>query len=163
MTDWIMLDPKTMQQAIDEAKATQASFAWSAELNTGWAQYPQPPALTPEMFEDAIAHIEEHGWCQGIDVNHDGSVCLRGAFGKGYVVAEFSVFGVEQPQLLSEWRARGTLEVATRRVREVLQLMGVDAMRYRTLQHWNDEPGRTREQVIDGLTLAAKTLRERGA
>lgn len=159
----LKIDPKTIQQAIDQATKIQAKLAWIEGLAPGWAQYPETPALTPEMFEDAIAHIEEHGWCQGADVNHDGRVCLRGAFAKGYVVALIPQLGLDGTTLISEWGDPHALETVVRRAREVLELMGVNPLDYPYLQVWNDAPGRTKDQVIDGLTLAAKTLRERGA
>lgn len=111
--------------------------------------------LTSQMFEDAVEHINTHGWTQGRDMDEAGRVCAQGAF--------------------TLWRQEVDEQIQTRRVifdharfrtfryhvTEVMDLMGI-CFDLTDIVSWNDAAGRTREQVVDALTKAAKALRDQG-
>lgn len=107
--------------------------------------------LTSQMFEDAVEHIRAHGWCQRSDVDlTTGAVCARGALA-------LERLGEGLPQY-----DEARFVAVTARRKEVLELMGINPVVHRNLMAWNDAEGRTEEEVIDALTLAAKKLRDEG-
>lgn len=78
----------------------------------------------------AIAdYIEEHGWCQGVGRNVEGRVCLS------YALHSVSPNWHENNEMYRR------LHLAT----------GAED----TLFRWNDEPGRTREEVVSACRRAA--------
>lgn len=110
--------------------------------------------LTSEIFEDAVEHINKHGWTQGMSLDFaTGRVCAMGAISLHQKDDTGEVWispGERRAQLVSA-------QLATAMV-----LMGLDPDRDWTIVDWNDKPGRTEAEVIDALTLAAKTLRDQG-
>lgn len=120
-----------------------------------WAEYVgQLPPLSSQLFEDAVAHIEAHGWTQGADVDSDGRVCAQGAFGL------WSVRKMDGFMLRDRDSDRHSLFRA--RNDEIMDLMGIDRSRWGSVVVWNDGTGRTKDEVVDALTLAAKKLRDLG-
>lgn len=136
---------KTIDQV--EAEATQRLYA--ADM----LAYATP--LSSQMFEDAVAHIDTHGWCQGDDVNEQtGQVCAQGAFGLFTVIDSKGGLTLRQHDLTRT-------QVFSIRVAEIMDLMGIETS-FGSVIAWNDAEGRTKEQVIDALTLGAKKLRDQG-
>lgn len=110
------------------------------------------PELTSQMFEDAIEHINVHGWAQGANLDTNGQVCLQGAFAK-WQLRKNDVMATCDTLLMA---------ILVARTVEILDLMGVDAGQFISIPFWNDFPGRTKDEVIDALTTAAKKLRDEG-
>lgn len=112
----------------------------------------EPAPLTSAMFEDAVAHIDTHGWLQGANVDNTGAVCARGALGlftrSANVVLRFTC-DIDR------------VTAVDRRMAEVMDLMGIPTS-FGSVMGWNDHPGRTKDEVIDALMLGAKTLRDLG-
>lgn len=134
-------------KSLDQLKAEAAAQSYYQELAATTGE------LTSQMFEDAIAHIEEHGWCQGVEVNKTGAVCAYGAFGLATV--EWT------NEIPVRHGSHDRQRVFTVRQREILELMGIPFATH-TVVSWNDADGRTKDEVIDALTRAAKTLRDEG-
>lgn len=119
-----------------------------------WAGYmDQLPELTAQMFEDAVEHIKAHGWIQGEDVVSTGQVCAQGAFGlwTSHKLDGFKVNNYDSTRA----------EIFRARMEEIMDLMGIDP-KFGSVVSWNDTDGRTKDEVIDALTLAAKKLRDDG-
>lgn len=150
-----MMTSEQFRKWADQLQAT----SWQAKLNIDhnpsvWLddameiyskdKFPAPE-LTSQMFEDAIEHINTHGWGQGEDVNETGAVCTRGA--------------LLQAELGQKCSQAGAAAFWARHI-EIAELMGIPAGIDVTV--WNDHPDRTREHVIDALMSAAKKLREQG-
>lgn len=121
------------------------------------------PPLTATMFEDAVDRLQTDGWTQGKSIDMEtGQLCAEGAFCQ---------FQRREVNLLSLPEVRGLRthihdqELATVfavRREEIMKLMGIDADRFNGIIFWNDADGRTKDEVIDAFTKAAKTLREQG-
>lgn len=79
--------------------------------------------------------IEAQGWCQKFVGSRDGKVCLEGALMVAY--------GKSPTELIEA--SRVPME-ASRRVRRAV---GTDAFR------WNDEKGRTKDEVVAKLRAVA--------
>jgi hypothetical protein len=140
----IHIKPKALDKAALEA--ARHNYAQRLLDTTG--------PLSSQMFEDAVAHIEAHGWCQGDDVDEKtGQVCAVGAF------ALFTVDRIDGVGL-RRWDATRVQIFHVRR-HEIMDLMGIETP-YGSAVGWNDAEGRTRDQVVDALTLAAKKLRDQG-
>ena len=120
--------------------------------------------VTSALFEDALAHLEQHGWCQGNTVDMvTGTVCAEGAFGLAEVVKTRMVdFDLTGAELVSSRHNRRRMETFTYRNDEIMDLMGISRKDYRSVIDWNDAPDRTETEVIEALTLGAKKLRELG-
>lgn len=89
------------------------------------------------LLLQAADRIERDGWCQDRFFDDSGRLCAQGAI-------MFSA-GVKVERLLElegceEWRAAANL---------LAEWIGY------SIQEWNDMPGRTKGQVIDGLRKAA--------
>jgi hypothetical protein len=69
-------------------------------------------------------YLVEHGWCQGAMENRSGQVCI---FGAVYIVGEFN----------------SSVDPTFSRVMFALKNITKDSA-----QRWNDEPGRTQEEVV---------------
>lgn len=122
---------------------------------TSWDDYmAQLAPVDSAMFEDAVEHIRVHGWTRGNDVDHDtGEVCAQGAFGL-WTVQKIDGFTVNNYDSV---RA----EVFRSRMDEIMDLMGIEP-KWGSVIHWNDAEDRTKDQVVDALTKAAKKLRDEG-
>ena len=81
-----------------------------------------------KILLDAADHIERHGWCQNVYTNGLGDVCIMGTL----------LQVVQWPDYL-EGRAKEVFP----RLKKYLGVTRVD--------DWNDEPGRTKEQVVAAL------------
>jgi len=108
--------------------------------------------VTSEFFEGAIEHIEVHGWTQGREVDHLGHVCAVGALRRTTLRSLSLSFAVDQPKVHAY-----VLQIHNSKI---MELMGIGD--YSSIPSWNDGPRRTREEVIDAFTRAAKTLRDQG-
>ena len=107
----------------------------------------QEPLGASELTEQAIEELETRGWCQGRLENETGEVCYLGAY-------EFAMaqLGVSSWQLYREaWQASH---------KEFAELGG-KGTGY-DIPAWNDAPGRTKEEVLERMTLVAKRLRDKG-
>ena len=91
---------------------------------------------TTEIILGAIERLERYGWCQGHTMNGDER-CVYGAI-KNAVWHQF--FG----QFLDEGLVRATM-------RRVERANGIPD---EGIAFWNDEPGRTKEGVIEALYRA---------
>lgn len=165
-------------QLISQAQANAAKANWQSKVMAVHyagvtAEYLDAAyaPLSAQMFEDAIAHIAQHGWCQGAVVTNDGRVCAQGAFGlwearMSYVrLSGFDSKG--QPTIeripnrtLSSDPQRA--DIFTARMAEIMDLMGLDIGQWGNVMNWNDRKGRTEQEVVDALMLAAKKLRDEG-
>ncbi|MFN0145341.1 MAG: hypothetical protein ACKVT1_02430 [Dehalococcoidia bacterium] len=83
-------------------------------------------------LEKGADYIEEHGWRQGEYGMHGGPVCLDGAL---------------------DITSAGDDIVADRAA------LAVDGWLYRRRFEWNDDPGRTKEQVTEAMRAVAASLR----
>ena len=82
---------------------------------------------TKEVRERAAQLIEECGWSQGCYVSDAGGYCISGALGRASNADRLSGLG-------------------TPAYREIERELDVHL-----LDHWNDEPGRTVEEVLAAL------------
>ncbi len=85
---------------------------------------------TTEVILGAIERLERHGWCQGKSI-HGAERCVFGAI-RG---AAWS-FGGDWC-----WMTMRRVEAA-------------NGIPFETIAYWNDEPGRTKEEVVDALRKA---------
>jgi hypothetical protein len=83
-----------------------------------------------QVFLDAVNHLEKVGWCQNIDEDDQGRICLHKAI---RVVASDPVERLKA-------------------IRKFTKLVGTHAL------YFNDTPGRTMEQVTAALRLCARQL-----
>jgi hypothetical protein len=97
---------------------------------------------TAEILYDAAKYIGEHGWCQGQLSDSDGNVCAIGAINR---VAESDT-------------AADTYD-AIEALRDYLNLPE-HAITLHPVARWNDEPGRSAEDVILAMKCAAKEVDE---
>jgi hypothetical protein len=88
------------------------------------------PMNLRKVFLDAANHLEGVGWCQKVDEDDQGRVCLHKAIS---IVASDQVVRLK----------------ATRRF---TKLVGLHALTF------NDTPGRTMEQVTAALRMCARQL-----
>lgn len=86
---------------------------------------------------DAAQYIRDHGWCQHNSTAPDGSgrVCAVGAL--GYVAAEYGYDYIHSPDYHTAFQ-KLQLELST------------------SIPHWNDQPSRTKEEVIAAFEQAAR-------
>jgi hypothetical protein len=110
-----------------------------------------------DLLDTAGDELERRGWCQGVD-GDDGSdpdgcrVCLDGAL---YAATTGSPF----PDPADFHTGNVGLRCEARQVlREVIGLPFPEP-----LTSWNDQPGRTAEQVIAAVRQAARVARGRAA
>ncbi len=89
---------------------------------------------TAEVLDRAADYIEQHGWCQG-EFSKNGAVCVSGAISR--------VLGVEF------YRADNRVYDAKNAFARHLKSDDPPCV-------WNDEDGRTQEEVIATLREAAK-------
>jgi hypothetical protein len=83
-----------------------------------------------QVFLDAANHLEMVGWCQNIDEDDQGRVCLHKAI---RVVASDPVERLKA-------------------IRKFTKLVGLHVL------YFNDTPGRTMEQVTAALRVCARQL-----
>lgn len=104
----------------------------------------RPPAPTPidtaTHLRLVARYITSHGWCQKRLWNPDGAVCMLGA------------------QLMVLRAGYGTAATASR-ARVLLMEQFVAQGTYRSVDEWNDEPGRRLVDVHRQLDLAAARAR----
>lgn len=95
---------------------------------------PEPPEAKEEAWQkallDAANHIEAHGWCQRQSSRNDGATCMIGAIAKVCVYSK----------------------PYTRAIGQLHRLVG------KWPEKWNDQPERTKEEVIAMLHKAAKLI-----
>lgn len=94
-----------------------------------------------EILEGAIEVLDEHGWQQGDYGDEENGFCVLGAMARSYVGANYvPMYGEPLRYLVG----------------------ALDVVQPWQVADWNDKPGRTKEEVIEALTLAAKAAREAG-
>jgi len=96
-----------------------------------------------DILRQAAAVLESKGWCQGMMHGIGGTCCMLGAI------------------TTAAW-AEPHDGHAVRRIaeRERACTMVVQLLRGRAISEWNDEPGRTKEQVVAKLLEAASLVEE---
>jgi hypothetical protein len=110
------------------------------------------PWSSVNVFERALAIIEEDGWHQGAMRGPDGSACLMAERWHYRLPAgEGRRWGA-----LSAWRARGAAEEALLRA----ACEEVSGPFCGGVHMWNDQPGRSEEDVRLALKMAARNLGE---
>lgn len=117
-----------------------SAYALARNEEIHWAPPPPPdPEQVAAALEAAADYIETHGWTQGASIDGLGRVCASGAINRG-----------------GECKA-----VVHNALREYL--IESDAIGYYTgsIMTWNDAPGRTQQDVTDGLRKAAIRYREK--
>lgn len=98
------------------------------------------PVTTADVLHRAADLLEEFDWCQG-NLGRNGAYCAMGAIGAVVDRANLSP---------GEWYV--ALDVAS---------FGLPASGTKhPLAHWNDEPGRTKAEVVARLREAAERSRE---
>ena len=101
------------------------------------------PDADPEVFEKAAELLEERGWCQ--DKMWSGrQVCYIGAL-------RLAAMGSLDP---ADWKHAG-------RVKYNAAIAAVEHALKGEVDEWNDETGRTAEEVIDHMKMMAKDLRNK--
>lgn len=102
-----------------------------------------PVILEPwqEHLLNAAQYIRDHGWCQLTSKNDKGEVCLEGAIMQGILQALGTKSYLKiSPPLYGE---------ADRKVR---QQLGTNL----PCHYWNDQKGRTKEEVLAVLEATVK-------
>lgn len=104
-----------------------------------------PVILEPwqQHLLNAAQYIRDHGWCQLTSKNDKGEVCLEGAISQGVLQAQ----GVKKYNK----QTSDLFCAADRKVRRYLQLTYPS-------HYWNDQNGRTKEEVIAALEGAARAV-----
>ena len=102
-----------------------------------------------DMLREAADLIEPEGaWCRGSFKLHgeDGedSYCARGA------IYEVACLHFKTPELAHAWKE----------AEQVLQGIIPDICTVESIAAWNDDVGRTQQEVVDALRLAAKRWEE---
>lgn len=92
--------------------------------------------LAATMIERMLDRIEQYGWRQGLNAMLDGPACIVHT---AVAVSSDRLFAVHYKTALYRLRRNANCT---------------------TLADWNDEPGRTRQDVIDLLARSAMELRE---
>jgi hypothetical protein len=103
-----------------------------------------------EVLDEAVAYLDNYGWLQGdyAQAEKECPVCAVGAI-------NVAAFGTPYPSSSNgSWDV--TSEIAETVV-EQMQILGFD------LAAWNDQEGRTKEEVTEALRSTAEKLREQVA
>ena len=93
-----------------------------------------------EVVERAIEILDQRGWCQCQASDDEGRVCMSWAVGRAAITERFD-----------DTRQRGRV------LDHISAITGGLSVPY-----WNDQAGRTFDEVRDKLTETAKDLRDRG-
>lgn len=106
----------------------------------------------PELFDKAVEVLEQRGWCQGKLEATDGRVCAVGALRAAAWGDPYSRTFPGEEKVDVE-----PVERALDAVNAVLSGPRARSM----IVSFNDEPGRTAEEVIDLFRRVAKDLRNK--
>jgi len=108
------------------------------------ADYQAPVKLSPERqaLLDAAQYIREHGWCQGKLITRRGEVCMMGAIAMA-TKSPITVTGMEQ-------------RIERNQICDDAINLAVMATNNRGA-FWNDDHGRTADEVIAALESAARS------
>lgn len=103
---------------------------------------------------DCAADRVARGWCQGVYGDRDGNVCLVGAVG---IACGRKISASEGSYFEDNHRATSTSaeDLARERMKTALSYLPMPGP-----DRWNDEPGRTQEEVVEALRTAAARARE---
>jgi hypothetical protein len=96
-----------------------------------WDQKQQQSNPGRRLLLAAANYIEEHGWCQGALENINGQVCLVGALDK-----------------TKDYNDQGYYPA-------ILAIQDIIGPRF---GEWNDQPGRTKEDVVNLLRQVAHNV-----
>lgn len=117
-------------------------------------------ALTPEqvadVLDDAADYIEAHGWCRTSLLTPDGRVCAMGAIAMSQQAIDIHVQNADA--VLWTWKRERAEVVAAA---EALGSVVDSSDPYSPIPHWNDDPARTKQEVLDAFRAAAKEQRRR--
>lgn len=108
------------------------------------------PEQTADDLDAAADILITDGWCQGQYSDEQGRVCALGAIGK-------AIIGNAYGHLTSDATAEARYQAA------IGAVAAYRADSVYGIPEWNDEPGRTEDDVHDLLRNTAKQLRETGA
>lgn len=106
------------------------------------------PADYAGVLERAADRVAR-GWCQGVYGDRQGGVCLEGAVG---IECGRKVDPTDGSYFLDKHRGEGDVEHA--RMKAALSYLPMSRP-----GTWNDEPGRTQDEVVQALRDAAKRAR----
>jgi hypothetical protein len=106
---------------------------------------------TATDLEAAADYIDDHGWTQGMLENQDGQVCLRGAI--AHICQHNSSLYVSEMKILNRQELNAVVAVQN--------YLDTGLNPYRsTATNWNDQRGRTADDVTAALRKAAVYVRE---
>lgn len=104
------------------------------------------------VLDDAADLIERDGWCQRQLGTPDGRVCTMGAIAKtlGCYETQPSGFGAWG----NDYHVTALVQSSNRALVEVIE---ADPALLWPVPAWNDDPARTKQEVLDALRAAAKS------
>jgi hypothetical protein len=105
-----------------------------------------------ETLERAAGLLEIHGWTQCVYKNEAGAMCIRGALYQAVGLNTNTQQVITSSTTVRDWNGRSDLAIsaAYRLARKVGAGSEIS---------WNDEDGRTADEVIDALKETAKDIR----
>ena len=102
------------------------------------------------ILEDAADYIEQHGWCQQDYFNANGNVCTQGA-----IMAVRTRYEADNINIYSTSNDIDTITEAFLEALDQVSLFVGDAVSL-----WNDDPDRTKEEVVKTLRKVAEVARQ---
>lgn len=110
---------------------------------------------TSEVLENAADILERDGWCQGNLVRPNGSRCSIGAIRKALRDEMALKVRSDPDYIISPAMTHYQEKLAIQWVLDAAEATG-SVMH---LPHWNDQPDRTKSEVLDAFRKAAKLAR----
>lgn len=101
-----------------------------------------------DVLEKAADLLETQGWCQDVYRNKAGELCSIGA-------VRTAIWG--DARMRTTTTNKDDVELANRTLAVLADKVGVEPGSVGT--EWNDDPWRTKEEVVDAFKHAAKDLR----
>lgn len=112
-----------------------------------------------EILEKAADVINERGWTQGREVDRTGAVCLRGALRMAAgATIDLKWYGADGVHPFMTGPEHPRPSEYTRAIERVMGLLEHEVINL--MPAWNDEQGRTKDEVITVLQHAAKLAKE---
>ena len=104
-----------------------------------------------DVLSRAADAIQERGHCKGNFVDAAGNLCVAGAL---YLAAGLPVVGIAKPR--DGWDAAKSYADADEAAAAFRRYVGS------SVYTWNDQPERTKEEVVAALRAAAEQHRQQG-
>lgn len=98
--------------------------------------------VEPSEFAEACAERVSEGWTQGMYVDANDNVCALGAISQ--IQGQNQGIGIQ------------------RLVESKLSLLLFETTGHPGIPHWNDDPSRTQQDVVDAFIAVAKDFRNEG-